>query len=63
MRKLVFAVLAAAALAAGARAGGAGIGVGESAPLPEAKDVVGLPGYGAKSLEGKVLYIEIFRTW
>jgi hypothetical protein len=63
MRKIVLAVLAAAALAAGARAGGSGLGVGETAPVPEAKEVVGFAGYGAKALEGKVVYLEIFRTW
>jgi hypothetical protein len=63
MKRLVIAGLALAALAAGSRAGGSGIGVGESAPLPEAKEVVGLPGYGARLLEGKVVYLDIFRTW
>lgn len=64
MRRTVLAGLALAALAAGSQAGGGtGPGVGESAPLPEARDVVGLAGYSAKGLEGKVVYLDIFRTW
>ncbi len=40
-----------------------GPGVGESAPLPEAKEVIGLAHYGPRPLEGKVVFIELFRTW
>lgn len=44
-------------------AGAAQLGVGESATMPEAKESIGLANYSAKALEGKVVYLEIFRTW
>ena len=43
--------------------GAAGLGVGEVAPMPEAKESIGLSNYSAKAMEGKVVYLEIFRTW
>jgi len=61
MRKSLLAVVAIAALAS--LSGAAGLGVGESAPMPEAKETLGLSNYSAKAMEGKVVYLEIFRTW
>jgi hypothetical protein len=61
MRKSLIALGAVALLAS--LSGAAGLGVGESAPLPEAKESIGLSNYSAKALEGKVVYLEIFRTW
>lgn len=61
MRKHWFAAAAVAALAS--LSGAAGLGVGETAPIPEAKESIGLANYSAKALEGKVVYMEIFRTW
>ena len=61
MRKHWIAVAAVAALAS--LSGASGLGVGETAPIPEAKESIGLANYSAKALEGKVVYLEIFRTW
>lgn len=61
MRKSWF---AAAAVVAMASLSGAGVlGPGETAPMPEAKETIGLAKYDPKSLDGKVVYLEIFRTW
>lgn len=61
MRKHWIAAAAVAGLAS--LSGAAGLGVGEPAPMPEAKEAIGLANYSPRSLEGKVVYLEIFRTW
>lgn len=58
---IVASVVAVAALSS--LSGAAGLGVGEAAPMPEGKEIINLAGYSAKALEGKVVYLEIFRTW
>ena len=61
MKKLWLAVAALGVLSS--LSGAAGLGVGETAPMPEAKESIGLSNYSPRSLEGKVVYMEIFRTW
>ena len=55
--------LAGLALAAAPAAAGGGLGVGEKAPFPRAKELIGLNSCSPKDLDGKVVYLEIFRTW
>ena len=65
MRKM----LAAAALAAGLAVGSvpafaAPVAVGDTAPDFEGKEFIGINGpVSLKSLSGKVVFVEIFRTW
>lgn len=61
MRWKLPAALAALALAAPAAL--AGLGIGDKAPLPTAKETVNLPSFAPKDVEGKVVLYEIFRTW
>lgn len=61
MRRSLIALGAVALLAS--LSGAAGLGVGESAPLPEARETIGLANYSARALEGKLVYLDIFRTW
>jgi hypothetical protein len=58
------AALAALALLAGASAAlPPGLGVGDRAPMPVAKETVGIPAWSPKDAEGKIVFMEIFRTW
>lgn len=61
MRRSLLAALAGLALAASPAF--AGLGVGDKAPMPEAKETINLSSYAPKDLEGKVVFIEVFRTW
>ena len=61
MRRSLIALGAVALLAS--LSGAAGLGVGESAPLLEARETIGLANYSARALEGKLVYLDIFRTW
>jgi hypothetical protein len=59
-----FRTLAALALLAAAAApAGAKVQVGDPAPWPEARETIGISGYDPASLDGKVVFIEVFRTW
>lgn len=62
MRLMIHSACAALLLAASALAGG-GLGPGEKAPWPEAKETVGISSYSPKDMEGKVVFVEVFRTW
>jgi hypothetical protein len=56
--------LAALALLAGASAAlPPGLGVGDRAPMPVAKETVGIANWSPKDAEGKIVFMEIFRTW
>jgi hypothetical protein len=63
MRSAWSGVAAVAVLATVAGAGPAGLGVGDRAPLPTARELVGFNSYAPRDLEGKVVFIEVFRTW
>ena len=63
MQKTLWAALAAFALAAPALAGGGGLGAGDRAPWPEAKETIGFSPFSSKSVDGKVVLYEVFRTW
>ena len=64
MRMPLLGALALAATAAVAvGAGGGGLGVGDKAPFPVSKELVGFSSYSPKDLDGKVVFIEVFRTW
>ena len=41
----------------------AGLEVGDKAPMPKAKETVGIPSFSPKDVEGKVVLYDIFRTW
>ena len=62
MRLMIHGVGAALLLAATALASGE-LGPGEKAPWPEAKETVGISSYSPKEMDGKVVFIEVFRTW
>ena len=63
MKRTLWAALAAFALSAPALAGGGGLGEGDSAPWPEAKETFGMSSFSAKDVSGKVVLYEVFRTW
>lgn len=61
MKRSIPALLAVLALAASPAM--AGLGVGDRAPMPEAKESLNLADYAPKNLEGRVVLYEVFRTW
>lgn len=62
MRGILRCAAAAILIAAPAFAEG-GLGVGEKAPLPQAKELINLSSFSPKAAEGKVVLLEVFRTW
>ena len=56
-------LLAGLALVAAPSGAKGGLGIGDKAPLPAAKEFIGLPSYSPRDLDGKVVFIEVFRTW
>ena len=63
MKRTLWAAFAAFALCAPAVAGGGGLGEGDRAPWPEARETIGISTFSPKEVEGKVVLYEVFRTW
>jgi hypothetical protein len=62
MRKPLWLAAAAVFLALPALAG-TEIGTGDKAAWPEVKELVNLPSFSGKDVDGKVVLYEVFRTW
>ena len=63
-RTFLVAAILAAGLGLSAAPAGAAVSAGDAAPDFEGKEFIGVPaGTSLKGLNGKVVFIEIFRTW